>query len=422
MYKKRWLSFLLLCLLLTMPSCAVGPGQPAADQAGGAVWTAALEDNPSAAAWRELLSKGPLVVDMHDYGGFEKVGSIGADLPQSNRQVNAKPGDVILYQGSRVTIYYGENSWNVTPLGHIGGVTEAGLREALKAGGSHVSVTFSLEDPRRDHAGVFDLERGSVRLNSGYTMPINSLGTYSLTGETCASAVKAALAHGVRLFDTASIYRNEAGVGQAIRESGVPREEIFVTPKLYPGSQYDHPEEAIQDALDKLGIGYIDMMLLHRPGRNDGKAYKAMEQAVAEGKICSIGLSNWYVKELEEFLPQVSITPALVQNKIHPFYRENDVIPYIQDLGIVVQGWYPLGGRGHTAELLGNEVISGIAEAHGKSSAQVILRWNLQKGVAVIPGSSNAEHIRENTELYGFTLSDAEMAQINALDRREKHD
>lgn len=342
--------------------------------------------------------------------------------PQSNRQVNAKPGDVILYQGSRVTIYYGENSWNVTPLGHIGGVTGAGLREALKAGGGHVSVTFSLEGPRRDHAGVFDLERGSVRLNSGYTMPINSLGTYSLTGETCASAVKAALAHGVRLFDTASIYRNEAGVGQAIRESGVPREEIFVTPKLYPGSQYDHPEEAIQDALDKLGIGYIDMMLLHRPGRNDGKAYKAMEQAVAEGKIRSIGLSNWYVKELEEFLPQVSITPALVQNKIHPFYRENDVIPYIQDLGIVVQGWYPLGGRGHTAELLGNEVISGIAEAHGKSSAQVILRWNLQKGVAVIPGSSNAEHIRENTELYGFTLSDAEMAQINALDRREKHD
>ncbi len=164
------------------------------------------------------------------------------------------------------------------------------------------------------------------------------------------------------------------------------------------------------------------MMLLHRPGRNDGKAYKAMEQAVADGKIRSIGLSNWYVKELEEFLPQVSITPALVQNEIHPFYRENDVIPYIQDLGIVVQGWYPLGGRGHTAELLGNEVISGIAEAHGKSSAQVILRWNLQKGVAVIPGSSNAEHIRENTELYGFTLSDAEMAQINALDRREKHD
>ena len=118
----------------------------------------------------------------------------------------------------------------------------------------------------------------------------------------------------------------------------------------------------------------------------------------------------------------MSITPALVQNEIHPYYQENDVIPYIQDLGIVVQGWYPLGGRGHTADLLGNGVISRIAESHGKSSAQVILRWNLQKGVAVIPGSSNPDHIQENTELYDFILTHEEMAQINALDRNEKHD
>lgn len=111
-----------------------------------------------------------------------------------------------------------------------------------------------------------------------------------------------------------------------------------------------------------------------------------------------------------------------MQNEIHPYYQENDVIPYIQSLGIVVQGWYPLGGRGHTAELLGDEVISGIAAAHGKSSAQVILRWNLQKGVVVIPGSSNPDHIQENTELYDFELTEAEMARINALDRNEKHD
>ena len=118
----------------------------------------------------------------------------------------------------------------------------------------------------------------------------------------------------------------------------------------------------------------------------------------------------------------MSTTPALVQNEIHPYYQENDVIPYIQDLSIVVQGWYPLGGRGHTAELLGDEVISDIAKAHGVSSAQVILRWNLQKGVVVIPGSSNPEHIEENAELYGFTLTDEDMARINALDRNEKHD
>ena len=147
-----------------------------------------------------------------------------------------------------------------------------------------------------------------------------------------------------------------------------------------------------------------------------------MEQAVADGKVRSIGLSNWYVEELKSFLPQVSITPALVQNEIHPYYQENDVIPYIQGLGIVVQGWYPLGGRGYTAELLGDEVISNIAKEHGKSSAQIILRWNLQKGVVVIPGSSNPDHIQENTELYDFELTEEEMQQMNSLDRNEKHD
>lgn len=267
----------------------------------------------------------------------------------------------------------------------------------------------------------FNFTTKSVALNSGYEMPINGLGTYSLSGDVCVNSVSAALNSGVRLIDTAHAYGNEAEIGQAIRNSNVPRENVFVITKLYP-DQFSDPESAISEALEKLDIGYIDMMLLHHPGAGDVAAYKAMEQAVADGKIRSIGLSNWYVEELETFLPQVSITPALVQNEIHPYYQENDVIPYIQDLGIVVQGWYPLGGRGHTAELLGDESISAIAQAHGKSSAQVILRWNLQKGVVVIPGSSNPDHIQENTELYDFVLTDDEMAQINALDRGEKHD
>lgn len=264
----------------------------------------------------------------------------------------------------------------------------------------------------------FDLEKKIVKLNSGYEMPINGIGTYSLLGDTCVNSVSEALKRGVRLIDTAYMYHNEAEVGEAVRNSGIPREEIFVITKLYP-NQFADPEKAINEALEKLDIQYIDMMLLHHPGANDVKAYQAMEQAVREGKIRSIGLSNWYV---EEFLPQVSITPALVQNEIHPYYQENDVIPYIQKLGSVVQGWYPLGGRGHTAELLSDEVISSIAAAHGKSSAQVILRWNLQKGVVVIPGYSNPAHIQENTELYDFQLTDEEMKKINALDRNEKHD
>ncbi len=267
----------------------------------------------------------------------------------------------------------------------------------------------------------FNFETKTVTLNSGYEMPIYGLGTYSLEGEECVQSVTAALENGVRLIDTAYMYHNEESVGEAIRNSGIPREEIFVITKLYP-NQFSNPENAIEQALEKLDIDYIDMMLLHHPGTDDVKAYKAMEKAVSEGKIRSVGLSNWYVEELEDFLPQITITPALVQNEIHPYYQENDVIPYIHDLGIVVQGWYPLGGRGYTKELLSDEVISEIAEAHGKSSAQVILRWNLQKGVVVIPGSSNPDHIKENTELFDFELSDEEMEKINALDRNEKHD
>lgn len=281
--------------------------------------------------------------------------------------------------------------------------------------------SMGLTDATAGDVGVFDFDTRTVLLNSGYEMPINGLGTYSLHGEECINSVTAALNSGVRLIDTAHAYGNEVEIGEAIRASGIPREEIFVITKLYP-DQFADPEAAIEEALENLDLGYIDMMLLHHPGSNDVEAYHAMEKAVEEGKIRSIGLSNWYVEELEEFLPQVTIMPALVQNEIHPYYQENDVIPYIQDLGIVVQGWYPLGGRGHTAELLGDPVISEIAEAHGKSSAQVILRWNLQKGVVVIPGSSNPDHIQENTELYDFALTEEEMSRINALDRNEKHD
>lgn len=283
------------------------------------------------------------------------------------------------------------------------------------------SVSALAEASESASAPVFDLEQGTVLLNSGYTMPIMGLGTYSLTDEECYNSVTALLEAGGRLIDTAYMYHNEASVGRAVRDSGVPREEIFVITKLYP-SQFAGADTAIDEALEKLDIGYIDLMLLHHPGTGDVEAYKAMEHAVEDGKIRSIGLSNWYIEEMEEFLPQVNIMPALVQNEIRPYYQENDVIPYIQSLGIVVQGWYPFGGRGHTAELLGDEVIVDIAGAHGVTAAQVILRWNLQKGVVVIPGSSNPEHIRENLDILDFSLTEEDMARINALDRGEKHD
>ena len=268
---------------------------------------------------------------------------------------------------------------------------------------------------------TFNFDTKSVKLNSGYEMPLNGLGTYSLTGDKCYNSVLSVLNSGVRLIDTAYMYGNEEEVGRAVRDSGIPREDIFVITKIYPTQLYVYLL-AIDEALDKLDIGYIDMMLLHHPGDGDVQAYKVMEEYAESGKIRSLGLSNYYVDELKEFIPKVNIMPALVQNEIHPYYQENDVIPYIQSLGIVVQGWYPFGGRGHTSELFNNTVISKIADNHNVTPAQVILRWNLQKGVVVIPGSSNPNHIKENTDIYDFELSDDEMDKINGLDRNEKHD
>ena len=289
-----------------------------------------------------------------------------------------------------------------------------------KGGNDHMNST-NQEETYSFNNSNFNFDTRTVLLNSGYEMPLNGIGTYSLTGDEAYNSIRSALDAGVRLIDTAYMYGNEEEIGQAIRDSGIPREEIFVITKIYP-TQFHDPESAIELALEKLDIDYIDMMLLHHPGDGDVEAYKAMEKYVKSGDLHSIGLSNWYVEELQDFLPQVDITPALVQNEIHPYYQENDVIPYIQSLGIVVQGWYPFGGRGHTSELLNDEVIVKIAENHNVSSAQVILRWNLQKGVVVIPGSSNPDHIKENTQIYHFELTDEEMNLINALDRNEKHD
>lgn len=303
------------------------------------------------------------------------------------------------------------------------GCREAASREYSSSSG-HIageSVTEGRKNMDSADIGVFNFETKTVLLNSGYHMPIVGIGTYSLSHDVCVKSVTEHLKAGGRLIDTAFMYHNEKAVGQGVRESGIPREEVFVITKLYP-SQFANAEAAIEEALKKLDLGYIDMMLLHHPGSHEVEAYKAMERAVQAGKVRSIGLSCFYIKELDKFLPQVSIMPALVQNEIHPYYQDNDVIPYIQSKGIVVQGWYPLGGRGYTAQLLNNPVITEIAWANGKSSAQVILRWNLQKSVVVIPGSGNPAHIRENLDLFDFELADEEMARINALDRGEKHD
>ncbi len=280
-------------------------------------------------------------------------------------------------------------------------------------------ISINIKAEANNMKGNFNFNTKTVTLNNGYEIPLNGIGTYSLLNEVCYNSVLYALQNGVRLIDTAYIYRNEQEVARAVRDSKIDRKDIFVITKLYP-NQYNDAENAINEALKKLG--YIDMMLLHHPGNNDVEAYKAIEKAVKEGKIKSIGLSNWYIKELKEFLPKINIMPALVQNEIHPYYQDTEVVEYIQSLGIAVQAWYPLGGRGHQRELLNDSVLKEIAKKHNKSVAQIILRWHLQRGVIVIPSSSNRAHIIENTELYDFELSDDEMRKISKLNRNEKHD
>ena len=389
----------------------------------GQEFEAELNDNEAARQFTEML---PIQLDMEDLHDNEKYFYFSDDFDTADEELKKiHAGDLLIYDSKCLVLFYEsfETTYQYTPLGKISDTS--GLKEALGTGTA--AISFQPTENTLDTAQTstndisFNFETKTVTLNSGYEMPIYGIGTYSLLNEECVNSVTTALENGVRLIDTAHMYHNEESVGEAVRNSGIPREEIFVITKLYP-DQFANAEAAIDEALEKLDIEYIDLMLLHHPGSNDVDAYHAMEAAVSEGKIRSIGLSNWYIEELEEFLPQVTITPALVQNEIHPYYQENKVIPYIQSLGIVVQGWYPLGGRGHTAELLGNEVISEIAASHGKSSAQVILRWNLQKGVVVIPGSSNPDHIKENMELFDFELTSEEMDLINALDRNEKHD
>ncbi|MCM1052951.1 MAG: aldo/keto reductase [Ruminococcus sp.] len=256
-------------------------------------------------------------------------------------------------------------------------------------------------------------------------MPILGIGTYSLHGEICVNSLYTAILNGYRKIDTAYMYDNEKEVGEAVRKAIkdglIKREDIFITTKIYP-NQYASPDKAIKDALEKLDIDYIDLMLLHHPGTNDIEAYKTMENYVSSGKIKSLGLSNYYIKELDDFLPKVNIKPVLVQNEIHPYYNEREVVEYINSKDIVVEGWYPLGGRGHQKELLNDETLVKIAKNHQKSVAQIILRWDIQNNVVVIPGSSNPEHIKENISIFDFELTKEEIEEIDSLNRNEKHD
>ena len=264
-------------------------------------------------------------------------------------------------------------AFSANACGTDGPVTDNGTGQETSTGDA--------SDTDTDDDGPFDLTEGEngkppvITLSSGYAMPVLGLGTYSLHGDECIDAILSAIKLGYRKFDTATFYGNEKEVGEAIRRSGLPREKFFICTKLYP-NEFGHAKEAIEASLARLGIGYVDLTLLH----------------------------------------------VMTQNEIHPYYQEKEVRGYMHRNGIVIEGWYPFGGRGYTKAMFSNGTVKEIAEAHGKSPAQIILRWDLQHGVTVIPGSSNPAHQKENISVFDFELSPEEMARIGALDRDEKHD
>ncbi len=272
---------------------------------------------------------------------------------------------------------------------------------------------------------VFDLENVTVTLNNGVEMPIFGIGTFALSSEQAENSVYWALRDGYHLIDTARIYGNEDGVGRGIRraieEGYVTRGDIFVTTKMWT-SDFGNGDAAINASLERLGLDYIDLMILHHSQpSNDVEAYQAMERAVADGKLRCIGLSNYYEPEdFDRLVNATTIVPALLQNETHPYHQSTEMKAHIAQYGTVMESWFPLGGRGNTQILFNDPTIAAIAEAHGKTSAQVILRWHLQAGNIAIPGSSNPDHILENISIFDFELTDEEMAQMTALDRNDR--
>lgn len=271
----------------------------------------------------------------------------------------------------------------------------------------------------------FDFETKTVLLNSGYNIPILGVGCFSLSDQQAENPVYWALKDGYRLIDTAKIYGNEPGVGRAIQraiDEGIcTREEIFVTTKMWT-TDFSNGDEAINESLRKLNLDYIDLMILHHSQpSNDVEAYQAMERAAEEGKLKSIGLSNYYEPEdFDRLVNATTIKPALLQNETHPYHQSKTMKEHIAQYGTVMESWFPLGGRGNTQVLFNDETIKGIAEAHGKTSAQVILRWHLQAANIAIPGSSNEAHIQENYEIFDFELSDEEMNALTNIDKNQR--
>ncbi len=257
----------------------------------------------------------------------------------------------------------------------------------------------------------------TFQLSNGVQIPALGIGTFLLTPEQAEQSVRAVLACGYRLVDTANAYVNEKAVGRAIRQSGVAREEIFLSTKLWP-TVYE-AGDAVEQTLERLQTDYLDLLFIHQPAGNYMAGYRRLEQAYREGKIRSIGISNFHGEKLKTLLGLAEIKPHVIQLEAHPYCTEDEIMAELAPFGTRLMSWYPLGHG--DKRLLCEPVIVELAERYRKSAAQILLRWHTQMGFVVIPGSSNAAHIRENFNIFDFTLTDAEMAAIAQLNKNVKY-
>lgn len=254
-------------------------------------------------------------------------------------------------------------------------------------------------------------------LNNGVKMLMAGIGTFLLSPDEAENSVLAALQDGYRLIDTANAYVNEKAVGRAMKKSGIVREGIFLETKLWP-SFYEQ-EDAVEKTLERLDTDYIDLLLIHQPAGNYIAGYRLMEKAYKEGKVKAIGLSNFTKEQVQEILDICEVKPSVLQTEVHPYYQENELKEFLDKEDIKIQAWYPLGHG--DAALLKEEIFTELGEKYHKSNAQIILRWHIQAGNIVIPGSKNPDHIRDNFDLFDFELTDEEMQKIGSLDKNTRY-